>query len=377
MARLGIRRRLSAPSAAPGDRLSRKGGAGRVSRPLTILSVGYALAPVGPDAVGGSEQILSALDRALVEAGHRSLVVACRGSAAAGEWIDTGFEPVEAIDDPMRYRAEALMRDAIARVLARERVDLVHAHGLDFAATLPAGSEPRRLVTLHLPPHWYPELASCPGDWLHCVSATQQRACATDSRLLPFIANGVPIEALARSRPAKRGFALHLGRVCHEKGQHLALQAAHRAGVPLVLGGAIFPYAAHRDYFASAVAPLLDSRHRFVGPLDLVRKRRFLSAATCLLVPSLVPETSSLVAMEAAACGTPVIALRSGALPEIVEHGRTGFIVDDLDAMTDAIARVDTIDPDVCRAVARERFSQTRMIDRYLARYAELCGVSA
>ncbi len=344
-----------------------------MTRRLTILSVAYAMAPVGPDAVGGSEQILSALDRALVAAGHRSLVVACRGSRARGELISTGVDPSTVIDDDVRRAAEDATRLTVERTIAREDVDIIHAHGLDFAATIPRTTGPGRLITLHLPPDWYPFLNECPGDWLNCVSATQAQACPADRRLLPFISNGVPVETLAASRASTRSFALHLGRVCHEKGQHIALQAAHAVDTPLVLGGAIFPYAAHQDYFAGEVTPLLDARRRFLGPLDFARKRRLLSAATCLLVPSLVAETSSLVAMEAAACGTPVIAFRTGALPEIVEDGRTGFLVDDAAEMASAISRADSIDPETCRAVARTRFCEKRMSEAYLSRYRELC----
>src|ERR1700761_3182186 len=99
--------------------------------PLTVLSVGYSLAPVGPDAVGGSEQILSALDRALVAAGHLSLVVANAGSVTAGELIAPTAVPAE-ITETARRHASEVQRRAVAQVLASRHVDLVHWHGLDF-----------------------------------------------------------------------------------------------------------------------------------------------------------------------------------------------------------------------------------------------------
>ena len=99
-----------------------------------------------------------------------------------------------------------------------------------------------------------------------------------------------------------------LGRICPEKGYHIALDAAARAGVPMVLAGEVFRYPAHEQYFRDEIAPRLDASRRFIGPVGLHRKRRLLSEARCLLAPSLAPETSSLVAMEALACGTPVIA---------------------------------------------------------------------
>jgi hypothetical protein len=106
----------------------------------------------------------------------------------------------------------------------------------------------------------------------------------------------------------------------------------------------------------------------------VARKRRLLAAARCLVVPSLVAETSSLVAMEALASGTPVIAFRSGALPEIVEDGRTGFLVDGVAEMADAMRRASEIDPEACRRAARERFTAERMCGEYLALYERLAA---
>ncbi len=346
-------------------------------RPLTVLSVAYPLAPVGPDAVGGAEQVLSAVDRALVAAGHRSVVVAQEGSAAAGA-LRPVPRPAGALDDAARARARADTARAVAEALRAERVDAVHLHGIDFHAYLPPPGPPA-LVTLHLPPSWYPAEAlrpSRPGTWLHGVSASQHAALLEGRAepLLPPVFNGVPVEALGAARHARRSFALALGRVCPEKGQHLALEAARAAGVRLLIGGAVYPYEAHERYFAREVAPRLDRRRRFLGPVGFARKRRLLAAARCVLVPSTAPETSSLVAMEAAACGTPVVAFPSGALPEVVEHGRTGFLVPDAAGMAEAIGRVGALDPEGIRRAARERFSDARMAGEYLALFRRLAA---
>ena len=346
-------------------------------RSLTVLSVAYPLAPVGPDAVGGAEQVLSAVDRALVASGHRSVVVAQEGSTVAGA-LRPVPRPAGALDDAARARAQAGTARAVAEALRAEQVDALHLHGIDFHAYLPPPGPPA-LITLHLPPSWYPAEAlrpSRPGTWLHGVSASQHAA-LLDGRaepLLPPVPNGVPVEALGRARHARRSFALALGRVCPEKGQHLALLAARAVGVPLLIGGAVYPYEAHERYFAEEVAPLLDRRRRFLGPVGFARKRRLLAAARCVLVPSTAPETSSLVAMEAAACGTPVVAFASGALPEVVEHGRTGFLVPDAAGMAEAIGRVGALDPEGIRRAARERFSEARMAGEYLSLFRRLAA---
>src|ERR1044071_209514 len=114
---------------------------------LTVLSVAYPLAPVGPDAVGGAEQVLSLLDRALVEAGHRSIVVACAGSAPRGHLVEVPWEG-GVLDDAVRERAWSRHRAAIAAALERWPVDVVHMHGHEFHAYLPAPGVPV-LATLH------------------------------------------------------------------------------------------------------------------------------------------------------------------------------------------------------------------------------------
>jgi glycosyltransferase involved in cell wall biosynthesis len=205
------------------------------------------------------------------------------------------------------------------------------------------------------------------------VGRAQHEACPKTPNLLPPIDNGVPVDALA-ARHAKRRFALTLGRICPEKGVHLAIDAAKSADIPLIVAGEVFPYEAHQRYFAEEVQPRLDARRRFLGPVGFARKRRLLTAAQCLLVPSLAPETSSLVAREALACGTPVVAFRNGALPETIEHGRTGFLVETAAEMAEAIPLAAALDPGLCRSVARRRFSLDAMTRRYLELYERLAS---
>jgi glycosyltransferase involved in cell wall biosynthesis len=339
---------------------------------LRVLSVAFPFAPVGQDAVGGAEQVLAQLDAALVRAGHGSVVVACAGSSPAGTLVATR-RPPGPITDAVRRRAHATHRRAIERALRRWRIDVVHMHGIDFHEYLPAAGPPV-LVTLHLPLDWYPPdvfRLQRANTFLHCVSDSQRARGPSEAKLLPVVPNGVALDARAAPH-AQRRFALALGRICPEKGFHIALDAAKRAGFPLLLAGATFRYPAHEAYFAQEIAPRLDRTRRFIGPIGIARKRRLLSAARCLLIPSLAPETSSLVAMEALASGTPVIAFPSGALPEIVEHGHTGFIVSDAEEMADAIHAAARIEPEACRVAARARFPLERTLERYFTLYREL-----
>ena len=150
------------------------------------------------------------------------------------------------------------------------------------------------------------------------------------------------------------------------------LDAAERAGVKLILAGNVFAYPEHQSYFDSMIRPRLGRNACFIGAVGGERKAHLLAGARCLLAPSRVPETSSLVAMEAIASGTPVIAWCSGALPEIVSHGRTGFLVNSVEQMADAISRVESIDPSACWGEAEQRFSSKRMTAEYLNLYRSI-----
>lgn len=340
--------------------------------PITVLSIGYPLAPVTENTAGGAEQILAILDEALVARGHGSIVVAPEGSRTRGRLIPT-IVPQGQLDLEAKSRVYRGYRSIVQSALQENSVDLIHMHGIDFLEYLPPGGLPC-VVTLHLPLSWYPARAFSlrrPNTLLVCVSESQKRngpIIASSCRIIP---NGIPIEQY-RTACDKGNYVVALGRICPEKGFHLALDAASEAGIPLVLAGQVFAYQAHQEYFENIIRPRLDGGHRFIGPVGGRRKNELLAGARCLLVPSLVDETSSLVAMEALACGTPVVAFRRGALPEIIEDGCTGFLVDTPSQMTQAILHTGQLSSSLCRERAERTFSATRMIQDYLSLYESL-----
>jgi glycosyltransferase involved in cell wall biosynthesis len=342
---------------------------------LTVLSIAFPFAPVGPCGIGGAEKILAELDGALVAEGHRSVVVACAGSLVAGELFAAPMPERALISDSDRRWHRWRFQAAIDRALAKHHVDLIHLHGMDFDQHVLPPDIPV-LVTLHVPVQWYdPEVwtAYAGRVQFQCVSESQRRMCPKLLGDVRVVENGVPLPTFRLDRE-REDFALALGRICPEKNVHEALEAGTLAGTQVLVGGHVFPYREHGEYFHEKVEPLLNGEagHRFLGPIETERRQRLLARAKCLLHSTIAPETSSLVAMESLAVGTPVIAYRSGALPDIIEDGVTGFLVDNVEQMADAIRRVDQIRPEDCRAAAEKRFSRERMVHDYFNLYATM-----
>jgi glycosyltransferase involved in cell wall biosynthesis len=316
------------------------------------------------------------LDSALVVEGQRSLVVACAGSLIAGELFSAPMPERALISESDRRWHRWRFQAAIDRALSKHRVDLIHMHGVDFDQHVLPPDIPV-LVTLHVPIGWYrPEAWASFADRVQfqCVSAAQRRTGPELLKTVPVIENGVPLPKIRLDRE-REDFALALGRISPEKNVHEALEAGTRAGVRVLVGGHVFPHRGHGEYFSEQVQPLFNRRdvaHRFLGPIEAERRQRLLARAKCLLQPSRAPETTSLTAMEALSVGTPVIAYRSGALAEIIEDGVTGFFVDSVEEMADAIQRVDQIRPEDCRAAAERRFSRDRMVHDYFNLYAAM-----
>ena len=363
----------------------------------TILTVAFPYAEIGSKAVGGAEVFCSQLEQAMGQLGFRSVVVAHADSQTSGRLYGTAVPPGP-ITDQVRAEVERIHQDNLDRAFAENDIALVHMHGFDFHRYALPGNVPI-LVTLHLPPSWYPDVIwnLAPNYHLLCVSESQRSTCpAAVQDRLHIIPNGVDLPDPASIRDAGR-YALMLARICPEKNLHVGLDAARLAGIPALLAGAIFPYAKHQQYFEEEIAPRLTSRDpahqtsipflhtevsaRFLGRVSGNEKARLLSRAACLLLPSSAPETSSLVAMEALSYGVPVIATAVGAVPEIVEHGRTGFLIwpgeDAVQRMAAAIARVPELDRKLCRAAAEERFPWSRTQDAYAALFRKLATSAA
>jgi hypothetical protein len=182
----------------------------------------------------------------------------------------------------------------------------------------------------------------------------RQRALAPDLNWVGRVHNALRIDDWPL-RTEKEDYALFLGRFAPDKGPDLALRAAHQAGIPLVLAGKCTE-PAEKAYFRETVQPLLGERDSLFGQADALAKRSLLGGARCLVFPVQWEEPFGMVMIEAMACGTPVVALRRGAVPEVVVDGVTGFICDDPSDLADAIQQASLLDPRACRRHVEANF---------------------
>jgi glycosyltransferase involved in cell wall biosynthesis len=196
-------------------------------------------------------------------------------------------------------------------------------------------------------------------------------------RLTAAVQNGIALDRF-ESTPVpqdRREYFLWLGRICEEKGTHTALDVAQAAKVKLIIAGSVYPFLYHQKYFAREVIPRLKragSQAKYIERPAFAEKVDLLRNARALLITSDINETSSIVAMEAAACGTPIVALRRGALAEVVADGITGILVNDADDMIAALPRVSSIDPLKCREYAEQHYSAEQMTCSYKELYRKL-----
>jgi len=339
--------------------------------PLRIAMIAPPWYPVPPDGYGGIEAMVYSLSEELTARGHEVTVIGAGKQGTSGDFLQTYVEPPsEKIGQSLPEVTHALMAAAHLEALD---LDVVHDHSLAG----PISARERRgptVVTAHGPVEG--EMAdyySSLGPDVHLVAISEfQRERAPDLPWVGVVHNAVAVDEYP-FRADKEDFCLFLGRMNGEKAPDLAIEAAKAAGRRIVVA-AKCSEPEERRYFEKRVRPLLGPDAEWFGEADNEQKKDLLARARCLVFPIQWDEPFGLVMVEAMACGTPVVALRAGSVPEVVEDGVTGFVRDDLAELPDAIERADALDPGACRQRVVERFDVPVMTDGYERVYRRLAG---
>ena len=327
--------------------------------------------PVPPAGYGGIEWIISLLADGLVEAGH-DVTLFASGDSFSKATLAAVFE--EAPSAEIGKSAPEL-RHVLACYERAEEFDIVNDHSGPFAAALGGAIATPVVHTVHGPltgrdGELYASLARVAPDVGLISVSLNQRKPQPD---LPWVAtchNALDLDAYPVH--SERGqYLLFLGRMSPDKGCHRACEVAREAGVPLRIAGKMRE-PAEREYFEEYVAPHLGDGIEYLGETSHGKKVALLQNARATLFPIDWEEPFGLVMIESMACGTPVIATRWGAVPEVIEHGRSGIVVGDYREMAAALADADRLEPLECRRSVEERFSAERMVREYEAAYASV-----
>lgn len=333
--------------------------------------------PLPPQRYGGIELVVSMLTEGLVGRGHEVTLFAS-GDSVTRAHLSYIFAraPFEQIADGSLEVVHSL--DAYTR--ARE-FDLIHDH--DGLASGAMGALVHRLVgtpvvaTLHGPADTATQefLSSLRSDLEFIAISDYQRLGFPDLRFAGTIPNAIDVEHMPFSAE-KDDYLLFVGRMVANKGAHTAIEVARRLNQRLIMCGKVNE-GPEREYYAARVEPYLDERVHFRGEVDHDTKVELYRRARCTLFPIEWPEPFGLVMIESLACGTPVIAMRRGAVPEVMEHGRTGFIVETVDEMVEAARHIDEINPADCRKAVEERFGSEAFLSAHEEAYRGLIERSA
>lgn len=342
--------------------------------PLKIAQVAPLAESVPPKLYGGTERVVSWLSEELVRQGHDVTVFASGDSVTSARLIAVTEQALRlnpAVKDTLGYHVmmlEEVRRRAHEFDVIHFHIDLIQA---PFERTLGIPS----LTTLHGRldlPDLAPFYRAFPDLPLVSIS-DNQRLPMPPVNWLGTVYHGLPETLLPANVDPQGGYLAFLGRISPEKRPDRAIEIAAQTGVPLKIAAKIDN--ADRDYWNEVIAPLVEKHGdvvEFVGEINDQQKAQFLGNARALLFPIDWPEPFGLVMIEAMACATPVIAFRCGSVPEVIDHGVSGFIVESVAEAVGAVGRLDELPREGVRHQFEKRFSAARMARDYVALYERL-----
>ena len=379
---------------------------------MTVLQVATLNRPIRQDlGYGPIEMVIYNIDKGLHKLGHRSIVACSGDSCVVGEQfttIDKSFSEYWSKNTRVQ-RKESRKHLAMSLQRATKRdIDIIHMHDPVMVEYIFKGvfkSPVPIVMTLHVPAEekgafkrWNESLVASSSVYFVPISDYQRRQHHGLVNARKVIHHGIDVEDYPfKASPGNQDYLFSIGRITKDKGQHIAIEVAKNTGSRLILAGNVQNKAEDRvffkrleksidlvadarspfangDYYETVMKPILDSNKQiiYIGEVDTAQKKEWYRHARMTLFPIQWGEPFGLVLIESMACGTPVAAFRKGSVSEIVVHGTTGFIVDSIDEMTEAVSSIHLIDPNACRTHVRDNFSIASMAGKYAELYQEI-----
>jgi glycosyltransferase involved in cell wall biosynthesis len=338
---------------------------------MHIAQIAPLTEAIPPKLYGGTERVVHWLTEELVALGH-DVTLFASGDSSTSAKLEAQWPRALRLDGSVRD-PNALHMMMLERVRQRaDEFDFLHFH-LDYYPFSLFARQPIPFVTtlhgrLDLPEH-QPVFTTFSSTPVISISDAQRRP-LPQAGWVRTVYHGLP-ERLLTPLPMKPQYLAFLGRIAPEKGVDRAIAVARHCGVPLRIAAKVDKV--DREYFEEKICPLLDgSNAEYIGEITDAEKSAFLSGAIALLAPIDWPEPFGIVMIEAMACGTPVIAFNRGSVPEVVDDGLTGFIVEDVEGAIGAVDRLSQLSRDKIRKHFEKRFTARRMAQEYLAAYRSL-----
>lgn len=335
---------------------------------MRIAQIAPVIERVPAKKYGGTERVVHSLTEELVKRGHDVTLFASGDSITSAKLVSVVPKSLRemAVENPYDPLNEANILNVTTAYQMQDEFDVIHDHtAQNSPLSLPMASVSKTpaIVTLHGPlgEKDIKAFERYPVPFLATISHAQAKP-APHLNYAGNVYNGLPMEHYPFSS-THRGYLLFVGRISPEKGVHFAVQAAKELNLPLVIAAKLDPVDV--PYFREHIEPNLDDQIQWIGEVDETERNRLMSEAMCFLHPVTWPEPFGLTLIESMATGCPVIAFNMGSIPEIIDHGKTGFVVSTLSEMITGIKNIDGIDRSVCRKHALESFSAERMAEGY------------
>ena len=338
---------------------------------LRIALVAPAWYPLPPRGYGGTELVVHLLHSELRRLGHEVTVFGAEGSESGVTMLaDAAWS--HDLGGPAEAARQATYLARVYAAMSGRRFDVIHDH-TGFEGLLLALQSELAPVVVHT---IHGELTEPMCTFYKevdrrarlCAISLSQAASAPAVRLAGIVHNAVELPAAPSSVIHER-YLIEVARIIPDKGQHLAIQVARKAGRKLILAGKVERSEGGLRYFEEQVEPFLSPSVEYYPNVAGAQKARLISRAAAGIFPLQWAEPFGLAMVECMVAGTPVLALRVGSTPELIEEGVTGFLAEDVDDLVKAANRLDEIDRIRCANVARERFSPSHMAERYLSIY--------
>ncbi|MCL4416149.1 MAG: glycosyltransferase family 4 protein [Actinobacteria bacterium] len=333
------------------------------------------IAPMGeripPKKYGGTERIIYTLTEELVKKGHDVTLFATGDSLTSAKLISVypiGLREAR-MGDPYGPSAIVLLNIGTAYNM-QEEFDIIHDHCGYISLPTASHSKTPVVMTLHASFNLNNRRIYEKINNLNLISVSMaQRAPMPNLKYAANIYHGLSMETFPFSKE-NDNYLLYVGRITPEKGAVHAIEVANYLNLPLIMAAKLDNI--HENYFKNEIEPKLTRQVRWIGEVDEEERNKLMSKALCLLHPVTWREPFGLTMIEAMACGCPVVAFRRGSIPEVIIHGKTGFVVEDVEEMIVAVNNVSKINKEECRKHALENFNAKRMADEYENVYRQI-----